>query len=458
MSLPPSSLPRPAIFASSFETLAMSMESRKQILESPLVLIDHSYNGKSTGAGALGVWMHHLKDISIKDYSDPHYTGTAIKMGAGMEGFEAYDAANARGLQVVGGECPTVGLAGGYTQGGGHSALASRHGLAADQALEWEVVTGSGEYLVANRQQNRDLYWALSGGGGGTYGVVLSLTSKIHPDVPTVGFNLSFSRTNVSDDRFYEAVTTYHANLPAIVDAGCMSLSLINNESFSLFPLTAPGLSVGEVLYLIGPFIDKLKDLGIWYQTYIKRFPGYLQEFQAMMAPIAVGTDQYGGRLIPRSVVERNNTALTDAIRYIVDEGHAGFIGVALNVSRAVAGDVTNAVHAAWRATLIDAVLTTPWSFDASAWAQMVTDQDRMVDDLLPRLEALTPGGGCYLNEGTFRQRDWQAAFYGSNYKRLKAIKRKYDPHDLFYGTTAVGSEVWTSQADGRLCRTEEVY
>lgn len=53
-------------------------------------------------------------------------------MGAGVQGFEAYEAAHAKELAVVGGECPTVGIAGGYTQGGGHSALASKFGLAAD--------------------------------------------------------------------------------------------------------------------------------------------------------------------------------------------------------------------------------------------------------------------------------------------------------------------------------------
>lgn len=75
-------------------------------------------------------------------------------MGAGVQGSEAYRKADAQGLQIVGGECPTVGLVGGYTQGGGHSALTSRHGLTADQALEWEVVTGTGEYLIANCQNN----------------------------------------------------------------------------------------------------------------------------------------------------------------------------------------------------------------------------------------------------------------------------------------------------------------
>ena len=84
----------------------------------------------------------------------------------------------------------------------------------------------------------------------------------------------------------------------------------------------------------------------------------------------------------------------------------------------------------------------------------MEADQYKIINDLLPKLEALTPSGGCYLNEGSFRQPDWQSVFYGSNYDALRAIKKKYDPTDLLYGTTAVGSEVWAPQADGRLCRT----
>lgn len=67
-----------------------------------------------------------MKDIEIIDYQSPHYSGKAMKMGAGVQALEAYEAAHAYGLAVVGGESPTIGLAGGYIQGGGHSALTSK--------------------------------------------------------------------------------------------------------------------------------------------------------------------------------------------------------------------------------------------------------------------------------------------------------------------------------------------
>lgn len=79
--------------------------------------------------------------------------------------------------------------------------------------------------------------------------------------------------------------------------------------------------------------------------------------------------------------------------------------------------------------------------------------QDQITHDLLPRLEQLTPGGGAYLSESDFQQPEWQKVFYGSNYDTLNAIKDLYDPFHIFYATTAVGSEYWAPQADGRLCK-----
>lgn len=121
----------------------------------------HDYLGRSTGAGALAAWTHHLKDITPVQWDGPDFTGTALKLGAGVQGYEMLRAATALGRVAVGGECPTVGVAGGYTQGGGHSALSTNFGLAADQTLSFEVVTARGELVTASKTENTDLYWAL---------------------------------------------------------------------------------------------------------------------------------------------------------------------------------------------------------------------------------------------------------------------------------------------------------
>lgn len=56
-------------------------------------------------------------------------------------------------------------------------------------------------------------------------------------------------------------------------------------------------------------------------------------------------------------------------------------------------------------------------------------------------------------SQADFRQPDWQKYFFGKNYPALQKIKAKYDPDDIFYAITAVGSEAWKQHKDGRLCR-----
>lgn len=99
----------------------------------------HDFLGRSTGAGALAIWTQNLKSITFGTWKDKNYSGPSVTVGAGVIGNELIEAANAQGMSVVSGECATVGLAGGFTQGGGHSVLSTQFGLAADQTLSFEV-------------------------------------------------------------------------------------------------------------------------------------------------------------------------------------------------------------------------------------------------------------------------------------------------------------------------------
>ncbi len=106
----------------------------------------------------------------------------------------------------------------------------------------------------------------------------------------------------------------------------------------------------------------------------------------------------------------------------------------------------------AWRDAMAHCMLVAPWDWTVPR-SEMVRRENFLVYDITTALDALTPGGGTYLNEANFAQPDWQANFYGANYPRLLKIKAKYDPTSLFYATTAVGSEAWVPDSSGRLCR-----
>lgn len=419
----------------------------------------HDLLGKSTGKGALGIWTHYLKSTRFSTYRSATYSGPAAKLGAGIQGWEAYEAANANGLRVVGGTCPTVGVSGGYTQGGGHSLLSSINGLSADNVLEWEVVTADGNELVATPSNSPDLYWALSGGGGGTYAIVISMTVKAHAEGLVSTAALSIASTDAGQDEYWSAIAAFHANLPVWVDEGAVAPYTITDSLFYLQPLTFPGLDAQEVTTLIQPFIVKLKTLNVTYALNITAFPTYFEAFAQYFGPLPYGTytsaQVQGGRLMPRSVVENNNAGLTAALKKITASGPYTVIGVGVNVSHAVAGNTpsTNAVLPNWRDSLITFNIFSEWDFSIPL-AQNVAKETEITQTIVPTLEAISPGAGAYLNEADPNQPNWQETFYGSNYAALKAVKKKYDPLNLFYATTAVGSEAWVVASDGRLCRS----
>ena len=290
-----------------------------------------------------------------------HYNGPAVKLGAGVQVWDAYKAVHAKGLVMVAGDCATVGAAGGYTQGGGHSALSSKFGLGADQVLEWEVVDGRGRLLKASRTENADLYWALSGGGGGTYGVVYSLTVKTYQDLPVTGVVLNFTAVGVDADTFFDAVGYYHTLLPGYTAAGGVAIAEVTNSSFLLTPLTFPDMHAEQAIELIQPLLGYLDKVGIKYTKNITEFSNFLEHYNALIEPNPtqlVENGQYGGRFIPRSVIDNRNKDLTAAMRSITEDGVV-FVSIGLNVSSAVVGnDVYNSVHPSWRTSAMSIILT----------------------------------------------------------------------------------------------------
>ncbi|KAJ2991949.1 hypothetical protein NUW58_g2332 [Xylaria curta] len=179
----------------------------------------HDFLGKNTGEGALSIWTHHLNDIKVTHHYESaggRYSGPAFKLGAGVMVYELYDAAEREGYTAVGGECRTVGVTGGYLAGGGHSPVTSIYGLGSDQVLSVEMVTPDGRFITADETQNTDLFWAVRGGGAATWGVVTSMTVKVHPKTLVSGMEWDTTTVamNITDDVFWKAVEAYWTRYP----------------------------------------------------------------------------------------------------------------------------------------------------------------------------------------------------------------------------------------------------
>jgi hypothetical protein len=420
--------------------------------------LSNSFFGRSTGAGSIAAWTHNLKSIDVLQWSDASYSGPAIKMGAGVLGYEVADAAKAAGLMVLGGTCPTVGIAGGYTQGGGHSALSTSFGMAADQVLEFDVVTTSGKITKASATENPDLFWALRGGGPGTYAIVTAVTVRAHPDGVVGGYSLQTAASFTTQEKWWQMLSAFHSLLPSMTDKGATVVYFYSSSVFAITPITAYGQTGDQAKAIAAPFLEVLANLSIPFSAAATTSASYRDHYNTYMGPLPYGhltveSYQFGSRLIPRATLSSADSlaGFMSAARFGADNGVLA-AGVALNAT-APAG-VTNAVHPAWRQATVHLQLTKAWSNDPSKWSAMMSDQALMTDQIVPKFEAATPGSGNYVNEADFNMPGWQNKFFGPNYPRLLAVKQKYDPNGVLYGLKTVGSANWNVAADGRMCKT----
>ncbi|KAK4214115.1 hypothetical protein QBC37DRAFT_421731 [Rhypophila decipiens] len=424
----------------------------------------HDFLGRSAGAGSLALWTHHLQEITFFRFSSTGYSGPAVRLGAGVDGTDLLPAAKAAGYRVVGGSCPTVGVTGGFTQGGGHSPLSAKYGLGADQVLEYDVVTALGIRTTASPTKNPALFWALRGGGAGNYAVVLSMTVKVYPDGPSAG--AGFLILNDGDDtKYWKAMSAWFKHL-LVLDKipGYMTGFTMGRDFLSLaFALLPDTTSVTDITAPLQPFFDELATLNVTLaQNSAFISPSYADWYTSWAVPVAYGTNNaLGGRLVPRTVVQNNLPALINVFRDIVEVStpeieFSVINGITVNLTTKRIGNAANpgtsAVLPAWREALFTLNFGIP--FAANAPVSTLKFGQAWINEKQSKLRAVTPGGGTYMNEATFDNPNWKQDYFGSNYNALLAVKKTYDPLGLLWAHSAVGSDVsWKQRVDGRLCK-----
>lgn len=394
-----------------------------------------------------------------------------MKIGAGVTGGAASEFASRHGYRMVIGSCPTVGAAGGYTQGGGHSLLTGAYGYSADNVLEWEVITAGGKHIVATPTNNQDLYWALSGGGGGTYAVVLSMTSRVFAEGPIAIAEMSFTVTDAgSEDAYWDAVGSFLDGLyPLLDEAGVVGEFFLRNDTLQVFALMGPHHNTEQLTNLLSPLVSAVSDS---FETHsdttaaqnvnlqVSSGSSYSDLYVDRVQPILVNVTESvatGGRYVSRDNWMTNKSAVVSALRHATKGGRFSIAVTAFNkagTSRQAAPPIaSNSVPPQANNAFLSLIIRAAWN-NTQPWSEAATLQNILQHEVMPVIYDATPNAGAYMNEANWDQNDWQNTFYGTNYHRLKEIKHYYDPDHLFYAVTAVGSEAWSQDTDGRLCRT----
>lgn len=151
------------------------------------------FKGASNSNGGITIDLAKINGIEVSQDRGTTKVGTGARWG------KVYEVIEPQGLTVVGGRDANVGV-GGFLLGGGISFLSRRYGWAMDNVLNYEIVLANGSITSANPKTNKDLFWALRGGGG-NFGIVTHFDLETYPQTDVWGGNMFFMISDLSSRR-----------------------------------------------------------------------------------------------------------------------------------------------------------------------------------------------------------------------------------------------------------------
>ncbi len=454
----------------------------------------HSYLGSSNAPDSLLIWTRAMNDITLHDAfvargcERVQVPQPAVTIGPGALWMHAYDRVTTRGGRYVqGGGCGTVGVAG-LVQGGGFGSYSKRFGTAAASLMEAEVVTADGIVRIANACTHPDLFWSLKGGGGATFGVVTRLTLRTHELPDWFGFvSMTIdARSAAAFRRLVERFVDLYAE--RLHNPHWGEIVNVRPRNRLEIQLSCEGLDKTTLDATWQPFVqwvvEAARDFSFSAAPSIRVIPAVHRwdaEYIRERAPAAILSDDRPGA--PRENVFWSAN-LAEAGHYIY--GYESLWLPARLLQNDQRGSLVDALVAAGRHSTVELhfqkglaggseeaiagareTATNPEVVDAFVLAivgregppaypgirghepdlEAARRSVREIEAAVAELRRIAPRAGAYVAESSFFQRDWQNAYWGANYARLRRIKRRYDPDELFLVHHGVGSEDWS--ADG---------
>ncbi|HEX3810227.1 MAG TPA: FAD-binding protein [Rhizomicrobium sp.] len=495
-------MPQPSVYAVKARNAADVAAAVNFAREKNLRLVvkggAHSYLGTSSAPDSLMIWTRALRDVALHDAFVPQgcdgkvAPSHAVSAGAGCMWIDLYDAVTTKaGRYVQGGGCTTVGVAG-LVQGGGFGSFSKGFGTVASHLLEAEIVTADGKVRIVNACNDPALFFALKGGGGGSFGVVTRVTLKTH-DLPE-HFGAAWGTVKANNDEAFKKlvakfISFYTANL---FNPHWGEQAYFNQDNSLRLSFVCQGLDGDQIKAAWTPFFDWAKaqpDLAItedpgsavapaqhWWDAPGRRAHGN----DAMIADTRAGApaayawwkgdqDQVGAFLhgydslwLPQSLLQpAQQQTLCDAI--FAASRHKD---VEFHFNKGLAGATPEAIAAA-RDTAMNPAVTDAFALVLIADGEMpdypgfprpkpldenaARKDARAIDAATAEFRKIAPDAGTYVNETNFFNDNWQHDYWGENHAHLEAAKKQYDPAGLFFVHHGVGSEAWSADGFTRL-------
>ncbi|PTB81770.1 FAD-binding domain-containing protein [Trichoderma longibrachiatum ATCC 18648] len=414
----------------------------------------HDYLGRSAAANTLGLRTHNMKNIAFKSSFTARNCSASNRqnigiIGAGVVAEEALGFFDKHGMMATVGGCPTVGIAGGFGQGGGHGPLAPTHGLMVDQAVEFDVVTTDGVFRTINACNEPDLFWAMRGGGGQSYAILVNYKFQLYPQTQWATWRLEASLTPSSSNVTHDTV------LRDILTALSKDQLKWSQNRVAGYDLISPtGVTFLEILPAAGNPLATLKNLTANFNSFLSKHPGVkiaINSYQVFSTQQAFYTGQADylarGGTVGASIVLPSRLITTDNFESpskidALGLGKALAPQVAFLLLKTGAPNTADtaqatSVNPAWRKTLWH--LITPAVWRPGTPDKISSGIASAARAALDAIKAPLSVQATYLNEADPDEPDWQNVFFGKNYDKLLAIKKKWDPDTVLNCKKCVG-------------------
>lgn len=428
----------------------------------------HDYLGRSAAANTLGLRTHNMNNMTFESSFIAQNCTASNKqnvgiIGAGVTAEDAMAFFRSHGMMVTIGGCPTVGIAGGFGQGGGHGPLAPTYGLMVDQAVEFDVVTTDGVFRTINACNEPDLFWAMRGGGGQSYAILINYKFQVYPQTQWATWRLEATLTpdsaNVTQNTVLKDILTALSNeQPTWSKNHLAGYDVLSPTSVTFLEiLPAAGDPLGTVKQLtanFNSFLTNHSGVNITMNSY-EVFPDE-QGFYTGQADYLARSGGVGASILnPSRLITNDNFETPSKIDALVSgilqgmeivggqlDGAAAPPEVAFLLLKTAPTTTPDTEHAtsanpAWRETLWHMVVAAVW---LPGTPDAVSNQTAAAARAaLDAIKAPLSVQAAYLNEADPEEPDWQSVFFGENYSKLLAIKQKWDPDTVLNCKKCVG-------------------
>ncbi|MCJ8312952.1 MAG: FAD-binding oxidoreductase [Saccharospirillaceae bacterium] len=392
--------------------------ARKFDLEITIRGAGHNIGGSAVSDGGLMIDFSAMKSITV----DVKSNRAVVQPGATLGDFDA--AVQVHGLATPVGINSTTGIAG-LTIGGGFGWLTRKYGMTVDNLLSVKLVTVEGESITASENENPDLFWAVRGGGG-NFGVITEFEYALHSVGPEVlagliVYPLAQARQVLNSYREF--------NLQASQD---LSVWCVMRQAPPL-PFLPENVHGQEIVILAFMYageptegkkqISSLPSFGDPLGEHIGVMP-YIQWQQGFDALLTPGARNYWK--------SHNFTELKDETLDIMIEYTGKLPSPQCEIFVAHIAGAPNRVPSA---AMAYGGRKTQYVMNVHARWDENSDDDSCIDWARKFFNATKPfaSAGAYVNFMTAEEDDRVTYAYGSNYKKLVEVKRKYDPDNILH-------------------------